>query len=73
MTPDRGSVQVTVNGDDHAVAAGATVADLVAELGHDGRGIAVAIDGEVVTRGAWRERKLVTGESIDVLSIAQGG
>lgn len=73
MTGGRDAVPVTVNGDDHVVAPGATVADLVAELGHDGRGIAVAIDGEVVTRGTWTERELIAGESIDVLSIAQGG
>ena len=68
-----GSVPVTVNGDDHAVAPGTTVAALVAGLGLEPRGIAVAVDGEVVTRRLWGERALAAGERVEVLSIAQGG
>jgi sulfur carrier protein len=68
-----GSVAVTVNGDDHAVAAGTTVAGLLDTLGVEPRGIAVAVDGEVVTRRTWPDRVLAAGEHVEVLSIAQGG
>jgi sulfur carrier protein len=37
------------------------------------RGIAVAVDGEVVTRRTWGERPLAAGERVEILSIAQGG
>jgi sulfur carrier protein len=67
------AVQVTVNGDARAVAPGTTVAGLVAELGLEPRGIAVAVDGEVVTRRRWPDRVLVAGAQVEVLSIAQGG
>ena len=64
---------VTVNGEDTGLPAGASVADLVASLGIEPRGIAVAVDGEVVTRRTWGERPLAAGERVEILSIAQGG
>ena len=70
-SPD--TLQVTVNGDARAVAPGITVSRLVAELGLEPRGIAVAVDGEVVTRRRWDDRTLTGGEQVEVLSIAQGG
>jgi sulfur carrier protein len=73
VTPARGDLHVTVNGDDHAVSPGTTVAGLVVALGLEPRGIAVAVEGEVVTRRTWDERALAAGERIEVLSIAQGG
>ena len=66
-------LRVTVNGDEQAIAAGTTVASLVDQLGLEPRGIAVAVDGEVVTRRAWGDRALAAGERVEVLSIAQGG
>ena len=68
-----GTVAVHVNGDDTAVAAGTTVADLVARLGLGPKGVAVAVAGEVVTRRSWGERVLAAGEHVEVLTIAQGG
>jgi sulfur carrier protein len=66
-------LRVTVNGEEQAVAAGTTVAALVAALGLEPRGIAVAVDGEVVTRSRWASRSLAAGERVEVLSIARGG
>jgi thiamine biosynthesis protein ThiS len=66
-------VTVRVNGDDRLVAPGTTVAGLVAEMGLEPRGLAVAVDGEVVTRRTWPDRALAAGEQVEVLSIAQGG
>ena len=73
---DRGTsdvVTVTVNGDETAIAPGTTVASLVAHLGLEPRGVAVAVDGEVVTRRTWDGRALAPGERVEVLTIAQGG
>lgn len=68
-----GAVRLTVNGDEHVVTPGTTVAGLVAGLGLEPRGVAVAVDGEVVTRRTWPDRPLRGGEHVEVLSIAQGG
>ncbi|WP_210495529.1 sulfur carrier protein ThiS [Patulibacter sp. SYSU D01012] len=65
---------VVVNGAPREVA-GRTVAELVALLGlpADGRGVAVAIGGEVVPRGTWAGRALAGGEHVEVLTAMQGG
>jgi sulfur carrier protein len=66
-------MRVTVNGDEQVLDPGTTVAGLVASLGLEPRGIAVAVDGEVVTRRTWSERALAAGSEIEVLQVAQGG
>jgi len=37
------------------------------------RGVAVAVDGEVVPRDRWREFRLRDGQRIEVLRAIQGG
>jgi sulfur carrier protein len=66
-------VAITVNGDPAVVAPGTTVAGLVADLGLEPRGVAIAVDGEVVTRRTWGDRPLAVGARVEVLTIAQGG
>ncbi|ADD40624.1 sulfur carrier protein ThiS [Stackebrandtia nassauensis] len=51
---------------------GSTVADAVANLSRAERGIAVAVNGEVVPRSQWT-RKLHEGDRIEVLTATQGG
>jgi sulfur carrier protein len=38
-----------------------------------GRGVAVALNGEVVPRGAWDERRVSDGDHIEALTAIQGG
>jgi sulfur carrier protein len=67
------AMRVTVNGEATEVPAGTSVVALLASLGIEPRGVAVAVDGEVVTRRTWGERSLSAGERVEILSIAQGG
>jgi sulfur carrier protein len=39
----------------------------------DGRGVAVALDGEVVPRGEWATTELREGQALEVLRAVQGG
>lgn len=66
---------VVVNGQSQEVSAGVTVDRLLQVLGHDpsGAGIAVALNGEVVPRGAWPTTALGERDRIEVLGAAQGG
>jgi sulfur carrier protein len=66
---------VIVNGRPAEVAAGETVAGLLAALGHPpgGPGIAVALNGEVVPRGAWATTGLGDHDRLEVLGASQGG
>jgi sulfur carrier protein len=68
-------ISVQLNGEWHDLADPATVADAVALLGVplDARGVAVAVDAEVVPRGAWPERALAEGARVEVLHAVQGG
>ncbi len=67
--------EITLNGETHQLPDGATVADAVAATGApaDGRGVAAAIDGEVVPRGTWGVTALVPGQHVEVLHAVQGG
>jgi sulfur carrier protein len=67
------TVGITVNGEEHLVEPGSTVASLLAALGTERRGVAVAVDGEVVSRSAWEGRELGGGERVEILSVARGG
>ncbi|MGE4425743.1 MAG: sulfur carrier protein ThiS [Solirubrobacteraceae bacterium] len=65
---------VTVNGELRPVA-GRTVDWLVEDLGLSpgGRGVAVALDGDVVRRAEWPSVVLRAGQRVEVLSAIQGG
>ena len=53
----------------------ATLADAVgkAGVGPDARGVAVAVDGEVVPRSEWQRVGLQEGQSVEVVGAVQGG
>ncbi len=66
---------VQLNGEQRELADGATVADVVAVLGiaPDARGVAVAVEREVVRRGEWDATVLAAGARVEVLTAIQGG
>jgi sulfur carrier protein len=64
---------VVVNGEARELAAGLTIDDVVRSLTDQERGVAVALNGEVVPRGAWATTTLWGGEHIEVLRAVQGG
>jgi thiazole synthase len=68
-------MKIELNGSACDLAPGATLADAVRETGAepDARGVAVAVDGEVVPRGGWAETALSDGQRVEVLAAIQGG
>jgi sulfur carrier protein len=64
---------VMVNGERREVPEEATVASLVEQLSASPRGVAVAIDGEVVPRGRWTATSLPDGARVEVVAAIQGG
>ena len=64
---------LTVNGEHRELSEGMTVADLVAALPSGGRGVAVAVNSEVVSRSRWDGTRLQPGDRVEVLGAAQGG
>jgi thiazole synthase len=68
-------MKVELNGVPLELPEAATVADAVRESGaaREGRGVAVALDGEVVPRGEWETTPLAEDSSVEVLAAIQGG
>jgi sulfur carrier protein len=68
-------VNVVLNGRPRDLPDGATVADAVSASGMPAlaRGVAVAVDREVVPRSQWDETALADGQRVEVLEAVQGG
>ncbi len=66
---------IELNGRAVELAEDATLADAVGEAGVDrhARGVAAAVDGEVVPRTAWERLALRDGQSVEVVEAVQGG
>jgi len=66
---------VELNGDRVELSDGASVADAVAVAGANSgrRGVAVAVDGEVVPRSGWEGTNLRDGQKVEVVEAIQGG
>lgn len=64
-----------LNGKPTDIPAGETVASVLARLGLevDARGVAIAIDGEVLPRACWRTFALADDARVEVLTAMQGG
>jgi sulfur carrier protein len=68
-------MKVVLNGEATTFEDGATVEAVLAalELPGAGRGVAVAVDAEVVPRGQWGKTTLHEGARVEILRAIQGG
>lgn len=68
-------IEVNINGAPLRLRAGATLPEALEALGIGvgSRGVAVAVDGEVVPRSRWEVTQLAPGSRVEVVSAAQGG
>jgi sulfur carrier protein len=66
---------IVLNGQDSDLPAGATVTLALQRLNLplDARGVAVAVDGEVIPRGDWSTFALGEDARVEVLGAMQGG
>ena len=66
---------ILLNGQSSDVRAGESLAAALERLGLDseGRGVAVAVDGEVVPRATWASFTLTGDARVEVLPAMQGG
>ena len=77
--------EICLNGVARALHSGETVTNLIIELtgspieadgrAADGRrlGVAVALNGAVISRSLWAQTLLTAGDDIEVVTAAQGG
>jgi sulfur carrier protein len=66
---------IVLNGETSEVCPGETLAQVLDGLGvsPDARGVAVAVDGEVVPRACWELFTLAQDARVEVLTAMQGG
>jgi len=64
---------IYVNGEAREAPAGATLADLLAELGVLSRHVAVEVNMELVPRTSHAERRLAEGDRLEVVTLVGGG
>jgi len=63
---------LTLNGEQHETQS-ATVAELLREWKLDGRPVAVMINGEVIRRAQFDDRRLSPNDNVDLISLIGGG
>jgi sulfur carrier protein len=66
---------IELNGERVELGDGASVDEAIERAGAEGeeRGVAVAVDGEVVPRSAWKQTTLRDGQRVEVVRAIQGG
>lgn len=67
------TLSIRVNGDLRPLAAGSTIADLLAELGLGTRRVAIAVNRGVIPRSLYGERVLEAGDRVEILEAVGGG
>lgn len=66
-------IDIRVNGDARRIAAGVTVADLLAQMDAAGKRVAVERNGEIVPRSRHAETQLVAGDRLEIVIAVGGG
>ena len=70
---DASRLSIQVNGEDRSFLSGTTVAQVVSGTSPAPRGIAVALNGEVLSRSLWPKTEVRQDDRIEVLTVAPGG
>ncbi len=71
--PGRGPVSIVLNGDRHSVRAGASVADLLADLSLVPGAVVVERNREILVRGALAATPVEEGDRIELVHFVGGG
>jgi len=67
-------MHVTVNGAEREIASpAATVAELVREMGFEGKRIAVERNGVIVPKTRYAETRLANGDRLEIVGAVGGG
>ncbi|HAU4893980.1 sulfur carrier protein ThiS [Aeromonas hydrophila] len=67
------TLTIRLNDKAQPLAAGQSVADLLAAEGVNPQGVAVALNGAVLPRGRWAETRLNDGDELHLFTAIAGG
>lgn len=65
--------QITLNGESHSLSGPLTVAQLLEQLGHDSRRVAVEVNRDVVPLPRHPEHRLERGDAVEIVTLVGGG
>ncbi len=66
-------IKISLNGEPHEIAAGSTLADLVAAVAKSPKGVAIEQNGEIVPRSAHVDTRIAAGDQIELVQFVGGG
>lgn len=66
-------MDITVNGEPRAIAASATVTELLQAEGLGGRRVAVEVNGRIIPRGEHDGHRLAEGDTVEIVHALGGG
>jgi sulfur carrier protein len=64
---------ISVNGESRAAVVGATVVDLLRELGLDGGRVAIERNLEILPRQKWSQTRIEAGDRYEIVQFVGGG
>jgi sulfur carrier protein len=71
MAPDR--MDIVLNGSATPLPAGATISELLADIGLAERRVAVEVNGAIVPRGLHATQRLGAGDRVEIVHALGGG
>lgn len=66
-------MRIEINGRERELDGPLSVGEIVDGEVADRRGVAVAVDGEVLPRGAWDDSLVADGTRLEIVGAVQGG
>ena len=67
------TISIVVNGDDRAAKPGATVSDLLREMGLDSGRVAIERNLEILPRPKWSETRIEPSDRYEIVQFVGGG
>jgi sulfur carrier protein len=67
------SIAISLNGEPRQLAAGTTIAELLAELGLTANHVAVEVNLDLIPRSRHAERHLADGDRLEIVTLVGGG
>jgi sulfur carrier protein len=66
-------IQIELNGKPHQLTADASISELLEQLGHAGRRVAVEVNRSIVPRSKHAEYRLASGDVVELVHALGGG
>ena len=67
------AITISVNGENRAAQAGATILDLLRDLGLDAGRVAIERNLEILPRPQWSQTELAPGDRYEIVQFVGGG